>query len=145
MINFYKLTCCGILLFLVTILVLFLCMFLKDMSKSRLYDSKNKELELLLNLDLNESGNILDQIINDIFSEYIILNIEIKYEIINSQLENKIWNEVCELVYKRISPLLYKKLCIIWNENELTDIIAKKVYLLCINYSIQKKTPKDNK
>ena len=129
------------LLFLLTIIVVGGLFTLLDIIKIKNKEVDNAQLELLLKINPSEYMNILDSFIQDIFSEYIILNIEFKYEVINSKVESIILKDVSELVFTRMSPMLYKKLRIISSEDQLTDIITKKVNLLCIDYSMKKKTP----
>lgn len=129
------------LLFLLTMIVVGGLFTLLDIIKIKNKQIDNIQLELLLKINPSEYISILDSFIQDIFSEYIILNIEFKYEIVNSKVESIILKDVSELVFTRMSPLLYKKMRIIYSEDQLTDIITKKVDLLCIDYSMKKKTP----
>lgn len=129
------------LLFLLTMIVVGGLFTLLDIIKIKNKEVDNAQLELLLKINPSEYMNILDSFIQDIFSEYIILNIEFKYEVVNSKVESIILKDVSELVFTRMSPMLYKKMRIIYSEDQLTDIITKKVNLLCIDYSIKKKTP----
>lgn len=129
------------LLLLLTVFVVGIWFFLLDLIKVKNKEVDNRELELLLNINPLEYMNMLDNFIQDIFSEYIILNIEFKYEVVNSKVESIILKDVSELVFTRMSPMLYKKMRIIYSEEQITDIITKKVNLLCIDYSIKKKTP----
>lgn len=129
------------LLFLSTMIVVGGLFTLLDIIKIKNKEVDNAQLELLLKINPSEYINILDSFIQDIFSEYIILNIEFKYEVVNSKVESIILKDVSELVFSRMSPMLYKKMRIIYSEDQLTDIITKKVNLLCIDYSIKKKTP----
>ena len=129
------------LILLLTLFAVGVWFFLLDLIRVKNKEIDNKQLELLLKINPSEYINILDSFIQDIFSEYIILNIEFKYEIVNSKVESIILKDVSELVFTRMSPLLYKKMRIIYSEDQLTDIITKKVDLLCIDYSMKKKTP----
>lgn len=129
------------LILLLTLFTVGVWFFLLDLIRVKNKEIDNKQLELLLKINPSEYINILDSFIQDIFSEYIILNIEFKYEIVNSKVESIILKDVSELVFTRMSPLLYKKMRIIYSEDQLADIITKKVDLLCIDYSMKKKTP----
>lgn len=129
------------LILLLTLFAVGVWFFLLDLIRVKNKEIDNKQLELLLKINPSEYINILDSFIQDIFSEYIILNIEFKYEIVNSKVESIILKDVSELVFTRMSPLLYKKMRIIYSEDQLADIITKKVDLLCIDYSMKKKTP----
>lgn len=81
---------------------------------------------------------IVDQIINDIFTRYTIMNIDGKnVYYINEEMTNTILHDVLKEAYLCMSPQLLSKLTAIYNRDYVDDIIAKKVQMLTLAYIIE--------
>lgn len=82
--------------------------------------------------------NLVDQIINDIFTRYTIMNFENNESLyINESMINQMMAAVLKESYLSMSPQLLDKLTLIYNKEYVDDIIAKKVQMLTISYVIE--------
>lgn len=104
---------------------------------------KNRKLDIdkyIANMDIDIDENyelLLDKIINTCFDEYKILNLIIKPDwYIKEDEEIVINKEVASLVAQRLSPVIMEKLKVLYNEEAIFDIIAKKVHFIVTNYVI---------
>lgn len=95
------------------------------------FDNLNKE-------SFDATMSIVDQIINDIFTRYTIMNTETKDDLyMNEEMINKMMFDVLKEAYLNLSPQLIAKLTLLYNRNYVDDIIAKKVQMLTMSYVIQ--------
>lgn len=101
-----------------------------------------------VNMEINVDENIikfLDELIENTFNEYLVLNIEcnenIKY--IKTELETQISKDVSYQVLKKLSPVFMDKLSLIYNRDEIPNIVSTKVYIYTLNYVIEKNRPKE--
>ena len=46
------------------------------------------------------------------------------------------------MVIERLSPTLITKISLVYNVNNITDLVSKRVYLQVVNYSIEKNMTK---
>ena len=100
------------------------------------YRDHNKRLEELMRYEINVGAEIdekipkiLDNYINEIFTEYRITNLEFKEKpnYINEEDEKKILRDVGTLCGDRLSLNMIDKLSLFWNPQEIGSIIADKV------------------
>ena len=83
----------------------------------------------------------LEKFINDCFDDYKVKfllpdkNGNRKY--VNDEEEIKIRNDLVDIVSSRISPFFLERLSIYYNENSIGSIIADKIYLIVMNYTIE--------
>lgn len=133
--------------------VILLLLYIYSLIRVNLRYSKKLKVEMQLkeyeiNINTNENQDLLeflDNIIETIFNEYILLNIECqKVEYIDTELEISIVKEVSEKVISSISPILLTKLSLIYNYDKIPEIIGNRVYLHVINYTISKNKAKEN-
>lgn len=105
--------------------------------------------EYKINMNLKISSDIieeLDKFIHEIFMEYITLNIEFRgLEYITPELEDIIVREVGKRVVEELSPVFFDKLALVYNKNNFTNFISKRVYLHTLNYTITKNSIKEDK
>lgn len=95
------------------------------------YDKVNKE-------SFDSTMLIVDQIVNDIFTRYTIMNTETKDDLyMNEEMIHQMMFEVLRESYLCMSPQLLSKLTSIYNRDYVDDMIAKKVQLLTMSYVIQ--------
>ncbi|MGN1393029.1 MAG: hypothetical protein ACI4V7_03095 [Succinivibrionaceae bacterium] len=110
----------------------------------RIFEYKEEKLEIekhriRLETELSSDlDSILDQIINNCFNEYKVMELIIKPDwYIKENEEIKINKDIAELVAQRLSPTIMDKLNIVYNENAISDIIAKKIHFIVANYVIE--------
>lgn len=103
-----------------------------------------KEYQININAQITEFElGLLDQIIESCFQQYLIMNLEYKeIEVVNSNMEKEITTEISKMVMDRLSIACIDKISLIYNTNNLGDLITQKVYLHVLNYSIEKKKVK---
>ena len=90
--------------------------------------------------------DLFDNFLSDCFDDYILDHPEyVDAVYLTSQQELSVRNDMINLVGDRISPFLYQKLSLYYNEEVLPDIIARRVYHLVTAYAINKNTPKQSK
>lgn len=102
-------------------------------------------LELQLKTPINHSiVELLDEFIEQCFSDYIILNTEyIKDNYISDIEEMRIVNSLVDIVSSRISTTMYKQLSVYYNEQAIPVIISNKIYQVVMNYVITTNATKE--
>ena len=110
----------------------------------RIFEYKEEKLEIekhriRLETELStDLDSLLDRIINNCFNEYKVMELIIKPDwYIKENEEIKINKDIAELVAQRLSPTIMDKLNIVYNENAISDIIAKKIHFIVANYVIE--------
>lgn len=134
----------NLLLILVCLLLLaiILYIFKKVQNLKKQLNLKEYEINVSTTIDDNTFG-LLDKLISDCFLEYVVLNVEYKdIQYIDSELEKEITKAVSYMVIERLSPTLITKISLVYNVNNITDLVSKRVYLQVVNYSIEKNMTK---
>lgn len=109
---------------------------------SKSIDTKHRELSILEAQNLSKESvdstmALLDQIINDIFSRYVLMNIEAEQVLyINEEMIHRIMFNVMKEAYLSMSPLLMNRLASIYNRDYMDDIVAKKIQMITMSYVI---------
>ena len=81
---------------------------------------------------------IVDQLIQDNLAEYRILKLEsVEKLYINEETQNKIFEYVLRKVMYQLSPIYLQKLSYIYNESKLNEIIAQKINLHILEYTVE--------
>ena len=94
----------------------------------------------------DEAVKILDKLIEDTMTDYLLLNRVFKEKnFINSSEEQKIVHEVANLVSSRISPIVLDKLNFIYNEDAIYEVIGKKTYIRVMSYVMDNNRVINNK
>ena len=94
----------------------------------------------------DEAVKILDKLIEDTMTDYLLLNRVFKEKnFINSSEEQKIIHEVTDLVSSRISPIILDKLNFIYNEDAIYEVIGKKTYIRVMSYVMDNNRVINNK
>ena len=94
----------------------------------------------------DEAVKILDKLIEDTMTDYLLLNRVFKEKnFINSSEEQKIVHEVTDLVSSRISPIILDKLNFIYNEDAIYEVIGKKTYIRVMSYVMDNNRVNNNK
>ena len=102
---------------------------------------KEKEQERLFNLDINKLTSdmlFIDNLIQDAVSSYRVLNIDHDDNFYMSQKnETKMITEVLRNTLSKISPMIYKKLHILYDTKTLEDIIYQKVSIAVLEVKLE--------
>ena len=102
---------------------------------------KAKEQERLMNLDINKLTNdmlFVDGLIQDSVINYRVVNIDHDDKFyMSQQAESRMITEVLKEVLNRISPIVYKKLHILYDNKILEDIIYKKVSVAVLEVKLE--------
>lgn len=110
---------------------------------SRSKDRRDKlQLEQLrLNFEYKPSEDdftIIDNLIETNLAEYRILKLEhVEKLYINEDIQKKIFEYVLRKVMYQLSPLYIQRLSYIYNKDRLDEIIAQKINMHILNYTIE--------
>lgn len=124
--------------YFVTIILLIFIVLANIFSKiDRLISLKETQITMRARLD-NSALTALDNIINEAFEEYKILEFNVKeYQYISNAIEKEIVEYLSAEVSRRISPLLLKKLEYLYNKEYVGQLIGKRVYLIVLNFVLE--------
>lgn len=104
------------------------------------------EIQLSANINPDAINDLLDRFIEDIFNEYLINSSDlIQKTYITSDDETKMRSDIINIVGDRLSPYVYQKLSMYYNENSIPDIIAARVYQVVTAYVVTNNKPKQSK
>lgn len=109
---------------------------------SKSIDAKHRELTIIESKDISKETfdttmTLVDQILNDIFLRYTIMNTESKEDLyMNEEMINEMMISILREAYSCMSPQLMNKLTAIYDRSYVDDAIAKKVQLITMNYVI---------
>lgn len=82
--------------------------------------------------------NILDKIIQDEFHRYEIMELAHKENLyVTADIQNKMITTIFTKVYKSLSDDLFNKFSIIYKKEYIEDLIAQKVQMAVLNYTIE--------
>lgn len=100
-----------------------------------------KEQERLMNMDITKLTNdmlFVDSLIQDSVINYRVVNIDHDPKFyMTQQAEAKMLTEVLKEVLSRISPTVYRKLQILYEDKVLEDIIYKKVSVAILDVKLE--------
>lgn len=81
----------------------------------------------------------LDNLIDSVFEEYRLYNLEYKDDAYIKEMEEKeIITDVCDMVIKRISPVFLTQLSTYFNTDSIGEIIASKICTKVAEYRVQR-------
>lgn len=82
--------------------------------------------------------NQLDSLINSVFEEYRLYNLEYKDSAYIKEIEEKeIVKDICNMVINRISPVFLTQLSTYFNIDSIGEVIATKIYTKVAEYRVQ--------
>ena len=82
--------------------------------------------------------NQLDSLINSVFEEYRLYNLEYKDSAYIKEIEEKeIVKDICNMVINRISPVFLTQLSTYFNTYSIGEVIATKIYTKVAEYRVQ--------
>ena len=89
-------------------------------------------------LHFEDDMKLLNQIIDDEFSQYQIMNLAHRDNLyINQELESRIITDLLRNVLGQISDDLRMRLELYYNNDRLDDIIFNRIKMIVINYTIE--------
>lgn len=89
-------------------------------------------------LHFEDDMKLLNQIIDDEFSQYQIMNLAHRDNLyINQELESQIITDLLRNVLGQISDDLRMRLELYYNNDRLDDIIFNRIKMIVINYTIE--------
>ncbi|MBQ8130864.1 MAG: hypothetical protein IJ193_00055 [Bacilli bacterium] len=94
--------------------------------------------------DFSNAQESLDKLIADCIQEYTTMNTMDNITYINDVLENKIREEVINMVVTKMSRQLYTKLTLLYNEDVIHEIIATRVYIIVMRLVVEINKDKDS-
>lgn len=97
----------------------------------------NKHEEFIIVTDFSGAIKELDTLIADSIQEYMIMSGLAQTDYITDKLETQIRTESSKLVTAKLSTALYKKLCYQYSEESVYTVIAARIYLIIMNFTIQ--------
>lgn len=103
--------------------------------------------KMLFDIEITEDiTNLLDNIIQESVAKYRITYLELRTDLyINEKIQNDMIRWVIKDTLNRISPVYYEKLCYVYNEDVIQDIIYEKASLAVLNYTISVNGTYDDK
>ena len=96
-------------------------------------------------IDIESITEMLDALISDCFIEYVLFNPIEDGIYINAELEKEITTDITSKVIDRITITILSKLRLIYlidTEEQLSDIIAKRVYIRVTDFIVDNNKPK---
>jgi hypothetical protein len=117
-----------------------LCFYMLESKKNKL-----KEIELYDSINFAAKNELLDSIVKDEFDVYCAFdsNLISDEPFLNEKDQNEMIRRVTINVYKRITPAIRANISLIYNfdssnkDEQLINIIAKKVSLLVLEFSLE--------
>ena len=102
---------------------------------------KNKFDKMKFNYDVEPKETdfmIIDNLIQENLAEYRIRKLEsVEKLYINEETQNKIFEYVLRKVMYQLSPIYLQKLSYIYNEDKLNEIIAQKINMHILDYTVE--------
>lgn len=101
---------------------------------------KRYEIEINHHITMDIEAQ-LDNLIESVFNEYRLYNLEYRdNDYIKAIEEKQIVEDICEMVTKRISPIFVTQLSTYFNIDTLGDVIATKISTKVAEYRILRNT-----
>lgn len=120
---------------------------------SKYFDLKKKEhdreimkLQLSVNIDREPIIKTLDEFIEEVFNDYISQHVKyINMVYISNDMQKTIITDLVDMVSERMSPYLYQRLSLIYNEKAIPEVLSNKIVMMVTLFSSDKNTvkPKD--
>lgn len=131
---------CVLAVWLINVILLVIVLFvLLKLNKSIKLKREFEEKQFNYNIEPKESDfTIIDNLIQDNLAEYRILKLEsVEKLYINEETQNKIFEYVLRKVMYQLSPIYLQKLSYIYNQDKLNEIIAQKINLHILEYTVE--------
>lgn len=105
---------------------------------------KFTENKFYMTTDFSSAIKELDNLISDCIQEYMLMNDMQDPVYINDVLENRLREEVINLVIAKLSKRLLNKLTVVYNEEVVHKVIAIRVYIIIMRLVIEINKDKDS-
>lgn len=102
-----------------------------------------KKDQFYLNYDTSNVGTELDNFIKECLTEYVTFNGYQEVSYLSSEDEDKLKEELVNMVSARLSDRLFKRLCIAYKESAVYDIIAIHIATIVMGYVIETNRQQD--
>lgn len=118
---------------------MYLCFFLHSILKEMKQKRNLEQLKLNLNYEVKDQDfTLLDRLIQENMQAYEIYHAEeLNKSYINTEMQNKMIEDLLKTTILRISPIYMNKLSYIYNVEHIEDIILDKIKLVVINYTVE--------
>lgn len=82
--------------------------------------------------------DLLDNIIQETFNRYEILNLAHKQNLyITEAMQSKIISDITKEIFYGLSDNIFDKLSLIYKRDHIEDIIVQKIQMIVLNYTIE--------
>lgn len=106
--------------------------------RDRKLELQKYEIDIKFGTD-NKIENQLDTLINSIFEEYRLYNLEYRDSNYIKEIDEKeIISDICNMVINRISPVFLRQLSTYFNTDSIGEVIATKIYTKVAEYRVQR-------
>ena len=131
---------CVLAVWFINVLLLITIIFvLVNLNKNIKTKRQFEEMKFNYEVEPKETDfMIIDNLIQDNLAEYRILKLEsVEKLYINEETQNKIFEYVLRKVMYQLSPIYLQKLSYIYNPDKLNEIIAQKINLHILDYTVE--------
>lgn len=99
---------------------------------------KQSEHRLHISTQIDKTiPELLEYIIQESFRDYEATTlVPLNEDYINEEREKEIRSELVSIVGERISPVALEKIAIFYNENNIAQVIADKIYITVMTYVV---------
>lgn len=131
---------CVLAVWFINVILLIIVLFiLSKINKSIKLKREYEEKKFLLEIEPKDTDfKIIENLIQDNLAEYRILKLEsVEKLYINEETQNKIFEYVLRKVMYQLSPVYLEKLSYIYNKDKLDEIIAQKINMYILDYTVE--------
>ena len=131
---------CVLAVWFTNVLLLLVILFtLLKLNKTLKLKNKFEERKFNYQFEPKDTDfTIIDNLIQQNLSEYRILKLEsVEKLYINEETQNKIFEYILRKVMYQLSPIYLEKLSYIYNKDRLDEIIAQKINLAILEYTVE--------
>ena len=131
---------CVLAVWFINVILLIITLFvLSKINKNIKLKREFEERKFNFSVEPKETDfMIIDQLIQDNLAEYRILKLEsVEKLYITEEIQNKIFEYVLRKVMYQLSPVYFEKLSYIYNKDKLDEIIAQKINLHILDYTVE--------
>lgn len=135
---------CVLAVWFTNILILVVLVYnLISTNKNNKEKTELEQLKLNFEFEPKESDfQIIETLIQENLAEYRITKLEhVEKLYITEEIQNKIFEYVLRKVLYQISPIYLQRLSYIYNKDRLDEIIAQKINMYILDYTIEVNSP----
>lgn len=131
---------CVLAVWFTNVLLLIVILFvLLKLNKTLKIKNKFEERKFNYQFEPKDTDfTIIDTLIGQNLAEYRVLKLEsVEKLYINEETQNKIFEYVLRKVMYQLSPIYLEKLSYIYNKDRLDEIIAQRINLAILEYTVE--------